>query len=326
MSSCGLNNNIDGNPVNGKEKNFVSAVLYVHNAEDRIAEFLRTVGEVLEANFEKSEIVCVNDFSSDESVHRIREVSGNFGATCVSILNMSSFHGVELAMTAGVDLAIGDFVFEFDSPLLDFAPDEIMRVYRKSLEGFDIVSASPDRSRRASSSLFYLVFNRFSHLNYKMTTERFRILSRRVINRVQSMNRAMPYRKPVYAACGLKSENVRYEASRTVRWKDDSFTRNYRKSLAVDSMIIFTDLGYRASMFITSAMLLFTMAVGVYSFVFYALRNPVPGWTSTLLFLSVCMTFIFMILTVMLKYLQVIVNLVFKKTRYSFESIEKLTK
>ena len=309
-----------------KEKNFISAVIYVHNAEKQIADFLRTVATVLENNFVKSEIICVNDFSDDTSVDKIKEISREFNKTCISILNMSYFHGVEIAMTAGVDLAIGDFVFEFDSAVLDFSPDEIMRVYRKSLEGFDIVSASPNKTMRKSSQGFYSLFNRFSRLHYKMTTERFRILSRRVINRISTMNKTMPYRKPVYAACGLKTTNLVYEVTANIRETEDSFTKNYRKSLAEDSFIIFTDLGYRVSMMITSIMLFFTVGVGVYSLVFKIIKNPIPGWTSTILFLSVSMFFVFMILTIVLKYLQILVNLVFKKAHYSFESIEKLTK
>ena len=97
-----------------KEKNFISAVIYVHNAENRITDFLRAVAGVLENNFVKSEIICVNDFSDDGSVDKIKAASREFTKTCISILNMSYFHGVEVAMTAGVDLAIGDFVFEFD--------------------------------------------------------------------------------------------------------------------------------------------------------------------------------------------------------------------
>lgn len=309
-----------------KEKNFISAVIYVHNNELQIKDFLRTVSTVLEQNFEKSEVICVNDFSDDNSVEKIKEVSKEFSKTCISILNMSYFHGVEVAMTAGVDLAIGDFVFEFDSTVLDFDKEEIMKVYHKSLEGFDIVSASPNKTKRKSSRLFYSVFNRFSGLNYKMTTERFRILSRRVINRISAMNKTMPYRKPVYAACGLKSANLIYKVTANIREKEDSFIKNYRKLLAEDSFIIFTDLGYRISRMITSFLLFFTVGVGIYSFIYKIIRNPVPGWTSTILFLSVSMFFMFMILTIILKYLQILVNLVFKKTRYNFESIEKLTK
>ena len=53
-----------------KEKNFVSAIVYVHNAESRIESFLSTVLEVLETNFEHSEIICVNDKSDDKSVEK----------------------------------------------------------------------------------------------------------------------------------------------------------------------------------------------------------------------------------------------------------------
>ena len=147
-----------------------------------------------------------------------------------------------------------------------------------------------------------------------------------MINRISAMNKTMPYRKPIYAACGLKTVNLTYKVISKISEKEDIFTKKYRKSLAADSFIIFTDLGYRVSMLITSLMLLFTVAVGVYSLVFHFLKNPVPGWTSTILFLSVSMFFVFMILTIVLKYLQILVNLVFKKSRYNFESIEKLTK
>lgn len=309
-----------------KEKNFVSAVIYVHNAENEIEEFLKTVAGVLEMNFEKSEIICVNDFSDDNSVAKIKEVSVGFNKTCVSILNMGYFHGVEIAMTAGVDLAIGDFVFEFDSIVLDFVASEIMDVYHKSLEGFDIVSASPDRIKRASSRLFYLVFNCFSGLNYKITMERFRILSRRAINRISTMNKTVLYRKTVYAACGLKIANLTYTVTTKILEKSDSSVGNYRKALAEDSFVVFTDFGYKVSMFITSIISFFTVGVGIYSLIFKFLGNPISGWTSIMFFLSVTMFFIFMILTIMLKYLQILVNLVFKKNIYNFESIEKLTK
>ena len=308
----------------GKEKTFVSVVIYVRNAENSAADFVRSVVAVLEENFEKSEIVCVDDCSDDGSVSAIRESAGAARSVCVSILHMSCFHGTEAAMSAGVDLAIGDFVFEFDSCVLDFAPEEIMRVYRKSLEGFDIVSASPENTSRVSSRVFYGIFNRSSGLHYQMTTERFRILSRRVITRIAAMNKTVPYRKPVYAASGLKSANLTYQVTARVPEKDDPLARRYRKVLAEDSLIIFTDLGYKASMLLTSLMLLFALAVGAYSVAYCLLKNPVSGWTSTILFLSASMFFMFMVLTIVLKYLQILVNLVFKKAQYQFESIEKL--
>ena len=56
-----------------KEKNFMSAVIYVHNDETVIDGFLQAVIGVLEDNFEHSEIICVNDFSQDDSAQVVRQ-------------------------------------------------------------------------------------------------------------------------------------------------------------------------------------------------------------------------------------------------------------
>lgn len=314
--------------MENKEKNFMSAVIYVHNAEQSIAEFLQAVLGILEANFEHSEIICVNDGSDDGSLKKIRKVSKQAKTVNVSVLNMSYFHGVELAMNAGVDLAIGDFVLEFDVPVLDFEPQEIMRVYLRALEGYDIVSASPDRKQRISSNLFYFIFDKFTNLSFKMYTESFRVLSRRVINRINSMNKTIPYRKAVYANCGLKTDNIIYHESGTAEIskrkvsKDDS---RYRHQLAVDTLILFTDVGYRFSMIMTMAMIITALGMALYSVIIYITGAPVTGWTTTILFLSLSFFGLFGILTIVVKYLQILVDLIFRKKRYSHEGIEKLT-
>ena len=61
--------------MENKEKNFISAVVYVHNAQERIKKFLETIIAVLENNFEHTEIICVNDYSDDFSVERIKETA-----------------------------------------------------------------------------------------------------------------------------------------------------------------------------------------------------------------------------------------------------------
>ena len=312
--------------MGNKEKNFVSAVIYVHNAENRMEEFLDTVMNVMEIHFEHSEIICVNDCSDDESVSVIKTVSERASSTSVAVINMSFYHGLELAMDAGMDLAIGDFVFEFDNTYLDFNPDMIMKIYYHSLTGFDIVSASPDKKERLTSNLFYKVYDRFSELSYDMTTESFRILSRRVINRISSMNRTIPYRKAIYAASGLKTSNLKYEVVRTGNPQKDSKEDRYRASLAVDTLILFTEVGYKFSFWMTSLMMLISVLMLLYTLGVYFIGHPIEGWTTTVLFLSVAFLGLFGLLTIIVKYLQIIVDMVFKRKHYTFESIEKLTK
>lgn len=317
---------MNGEIGKNKEQNFVSAVIYVHNAEDRIERFLDMVVEVMERNFEHSEIICVNDSSEDGSLSIIRKVSKAAEKTSISVVNMSYYHGLELAMDAGMDLAIGDFVFEFDNTVADFNSSVIMEIYRHSLEGYDIVSASPNRKERMSSRLFYRIFAKFAAVSYRMNTESFRVLSRRVINRVSSMNKTAPYRKALYANCGLKTDCIRYEVTGEWSKARDRKEQRYRMDLAADALILFTEVGYRFSMTMTVVMMLMSIFMTVYSLVTYFVIHPVEGWTTTILFLSVAFFGLFGILTIIVKYLQLLVDMVFKRKHYSFESIEKLTK
>ena len=312
--------------MDNKEKNFVSSVIYVHNAEDRIEGFLATIIKIMESNFEHSEIICVNDCSEDSSVEIIKKCSEMATKTSVSVINMSYFHGLELAMDAGVDLSIGDFVFEFDNTYLDFESEMVMKVYRHSLEGFDIVSASPNRRVRLSSRLFYKVFDKFSAISYAMTTESFRVLSRRVINRISSMNKTIPYRKAVYANSGLKTDNIKYQIVQTIKKDNDNQEKKYRSGLAINALMLFTELGYSFAKNMTILMMLMSVFMIVYAIIIFLTGHPVEGWTTMVSFLAISFFGLFGILTIIIKYLQLIVNLVFKRKHYNFESIEKLTK
>lgn len=312
--------------MNDKEKTFISSVIYVHNAEQRIEIFINAVIKVMEENFDHSEIICVNDFSDDDSLQIIKKVSNEVRTTSISVVNMSYYHGLELAMNAGVDLSIGDFVFEFDNTVLDYDPEVIMRVYKHSLKGFDIVSASPNVKEKASSRLFYGMFNHFAMMPYKMETESFRILSRRVINRIGSANKSILYRKALYENCGLKADNIKYDRIKKVESLTfDKKEKRYRYRLAFDSLLVFTEVGYRFSITMTMVMMLISLFVLAYTIITYLTTNPVAGWTTTVLFLSICFFGLFGILTIVIKYLQLLVDMVLKRKHYSFESIDKLS-
>ena len=70
-----------------------------------------------------------------------------------------------------------------------------------------------------------------------MHTESFRILSRRVINRISSMNKAVPYRKAIYASQGLRTDFITYKAVGNLTAVRDKQERKYRSGLAVDALI-----------------------------------------------------------------------------------------
>lgn len=198
--------------MDNREKKFVSAVIYVRDCDIRIETFLKNIICVLAENFTSSEIICVNDCSRDTSVEKIKRLGAaaeNAGIS-VTIVNMSCFHGLELSMNAGRDLAIGDYVFEFDNTYPDWTPNDVMTVYNRAMQGYDIVSAAPKKGQSFASTVFYCIFQHYSPMSYNMHTESFRVLSRRAINRISGINSAVPYRKAIYASCGLHSDSVWY--------------------------------------------------------------------------------------------------------------------
>lgn len=139
------------------------------------------------------------------------------------------------------------------------------------------------------------------------------------------MNRTIPYRKAIYANCGLKTDNIKYSVIDSVSKSSDSKEKEFRAGLAMDSLILFTNMGYNFAKIMTFLMMFMSVFMIIYSVVIYVTSNPVAGWTTTILFLSIAFFGLFGILTIVIKYLQLLIDLVFKRKQYSFESIEKLT-
>ena len=309
---------------NGKEKKFISAVVYLHNEGEDVLDFFRRIVSVFENYFERYEIICVDDGCTDRTVGVLKEyLEEHELAATVSLVHMSFFHGLEGAMNAGRDLAIGDFVYEFDSVRVDYDPELVLKVYHKLLEGNDIVAATVGKTARLSSMLFYALYNQTSHGKSKIGPETFRLVSRRAINRVKSMGQYIPYRKAVYSNCGLDKAELCYEPVKGAGRKKQK--TGERASLALDSFIYFTNVLERLSAIVSGAFLLITIGVGL-----YILRDflggslVVEGWMSTMGFLTLGFFGVFALLTIILKYLSVILNLIFKQQRYLIADIEKV--
>ncbi|MEE3452557.1 glycosyltransferase [Dialister sp.] len=306
-----------------KEKNFVSAVVYARNCETNIKPFLTHICDYLDSNFLNYEVVCVNDASEDKTAEEIKSFASE-GHGTVTLLTMSYFQGLELAMDAGVDLAIGDFVYEFDSTILSWGEGLLRKVYDHSLTGFDIVSACPENSGHKEAALFYQLYNKYSRSQYKIRTESFRLLSRRAINRVRAMSRTLPYRKAVYANCGLKTDAIMYAPLCPIP-KATDVERTKQKEIAVDALILYTDTFYRLSLGFSIFMMLVAILTGLYTVVLYLTAHPVAGWTTTMLFLAVGFFVLILTLTIAIRYLSLILKTVFTRQKYVVESIDKLS-
>lgn len=310
---------------NKKEKKFISIVLYLHNVRDEVLPFFQEILPYFEERFEQFEIIGVNDDCTDGTIEVLKEyLEQRKISSMINLVHMSFFHGLEGSMNAGRDLAIGDFVYEFDTIALDYPKEMIERAFEKVMEGNDIVGVGSKSNDSLSSRIFYSLYNKTSRGRGKIGTESFRILSRRAINRVKSMGQYIPYRKAVYANCGLKTDVISYPPTKKVK---KNRNRRERTSLALDSFIYFTDALERFSMLLCILFLCLSIGMGIYIVKdYFSGTSIVEGWLSTMGFLSLGFFGVFALLTIILKYLSVMLNLIFRHQRYLIMEIEKVVK
>ena len=301
--------------VTNKEKNFISAVVYLHNDGAQAVRFFKALNAVLDQHFEQYELVAVDDACADDTIPTLRDWAKALEKP-LTILHLSLHQGRETAMNAGLDAAIGDYVYEFDSTELCYPEAMIFDAYRTALQGSDIVSVCPKATR---SGLFYRIFNANSHSNYQLRTDAFRLVTRRAINRVHASSAHLPYRKAAYAASGLRMVDLEFDGQLTVKQKG-------RFNLALDSLTLYTNFGFKASVTVTLCMMALALAELIYTLVIFATGHPVEGWTTTMFVITVGFAGLFAVLTIVVKYLSLLLNLTFRQQKYLVESIEKLQK
>ena len=136
-----------------KEKNFISAVVYLHNDGARAVKFFKLLQQQLDAHFDQYELIAVDDACTDDTVSQLRSWAAGLDKP-LTFLHMSLFQKLEPCMNAGLDAAIGDYVYEFDTTDVPYPAEMIFSAYQTALTGSDIVSVCPTRV----SVIFFMFF------------------------------------------------------------------------------------------------------------------------------------------------------------------------
>ena len=127
----------------------LSVVVPASNEQEVLPEFHRRLTAVLDQLPATSEVLYVNDGSNDETIAVMRALRA--ADDRVSIVDLSRNFGKEIALTAGLDHAVGDAVVVIDADLQD-PPELIPALVAEWRSGFDVVYARRT-SREVESAL-----------------------------------------------------------------------------------------------------------------------------------------------------------------------------
>ena len=258
-----------------RNKTFLSVVLYTRDDLPALCGFLRQIGTWLQENFELYEIVIVDDASAVDVLPQIAETAAAYGVNVVAI-RLARRHGVEAGIKAGLDRALGDWIFELESAHVDFKLEVLQEMYRWGSEGNDIVTASGDRGS-LRSRLFYRFVNHYAELDSPLRTERVRLTSRRTLNAMLAMHEKVRYRKAMYAVLGHQHHHLTYQR---ITVGPPGLTKKLDRetsSLAFDILLSFSGFGLRIAHRLSFAFGAFSVSTVVYAIVIYMFKNERPA-------------------------------------------------
>lgn len=191
----------------------LSVIVPAYNEDEVLPEFHRRLANVVTSLGVRSEIIYVNDGSTDNTLQVIRELQASW--PCVTVVDLSRNFGKEAAMTAGFDLAQGDAVVVIDADLQD-PPELISEMVEKWQAGFDMVYAQrtvrdgESLIKKSTSYLFYRLIQRVSRVQIPKDTGDYRLLSRRAVTALNSLREQHRFMKGLFAFIGFPQTAILY--------------------------------------------------------------------------------------------------------------------
>lgn len=173
----------------------ISVVVPVYGCPTAVVPLCKRLDNTLTQIADDYEIILVNDACPKGSWTEIEKVCAV--DTRVIGIELSRNFGQIKAITAGLDYAKGDWVVVMDCDLQD-RPEGIIDLYRKAMEGYDVVFARRKARKdnafvKFCSKSFYKVYDYFTDGNYDNSICNFSISRREVIQsycNMREQNRA----------------------------------------------------------------------------------------------------------------------------------------
>lgn len=191
---------------------FVSLVAPLHNDGDILEAFVDETVAMLARHYANYELVLVDDGSRDDTTTRATLLLQRHA--CLRLIRLSRRFGQEIAISAGLDSVIGDYVVvmlpESDPPALVPAMIEQSRAGAGIVFGIRRDRAGEPIWLRAGASLFYALSNRVLGLNLPRNSTHFRVMSRQALNAVIQIRDRMRYLRTLSAFVGYGNQGFEY--------------------------------------------------------------------------------------------------------------------
>ena len=262
----------------------ISVVSPVYKAEGCVQELCLRLKKVLSGITDDYEVILVDDGSPDGSWKIITEES--IKDRRIKGIKLARNFGQHRAITAGLDVAKGDWVVVMDCDLQDM-PEEIPLLYAKALEGNEIVVAQFEERKESvlqqfTSKIFWNVLSWLAGIQFDYRIGNFRIMSSTVVKNFRRFREQLRLLGGITTLMGFRVAYL--PVKRADRFSGEtSYSFRKRLSVAIDIAIAYSDKPLKISVFVglfISA--LSVLSAIVVSWLAYQGKIVVPGWASVI--------------------------------------------
>ncbi|MGL4636485.1 MAG: glycosyltransferase family 2 protein [Beijerinckiaceae bacterium] len=266
-----------------------SFVVPIFNEEAVLPILLRRMDQLLDKMDAPAEVIFIDDGSTDTcgivAAAKAREDKR------YKYLGFSRNFGQQIAMTAGIDRAVGDCVIVMDADLQD-PPEVALDMIAKWKEGYEIVYAQrlsrdgESALKLTTARLFYKTLRKLTAVDIPENVGDFRLVDRKALEAFKAMPERDRWVRGMFSWVGFRQTVVGYHReARMAGATKYGWTKLFR--LAIDGLVGFSDVPLKAALWLGAIVSCGAILYGMYAIV-QAFIDPtiVRGWASLAVLIS----------------------------------------
>jgi polyisoprenyl-phosphate glycosyltransferase len=262
----------------------ISVVIPTYNAADCLKPLYDRLSRVLLQLTDKFEILFIEDCGGDHSWDTLVEMSKRL--PYIRAVKLSRNFGQQAAITAGLTICKGKWVVVMDCDLQD-PPEDIVRMWRKAEEGYDLVLArrigrKQSALRRLFGKAYFGLLSAFCMSRIDGDFSSFTLISRKVVDAFLSFSDRNRHYMMIIQWLGFERAIVEYQQGERFAGKS-SYSLFSLLKLAAQGFLFQTTVLLQvivAMGFVVSCLGVIGFAWTLWNYCIQA--HVLPGWTSVI--------------------------------------------
>lgn len=260
----------------------ISIVVPLYNEEGNVAVLIQRIESAVKSISSSFEIILVDDGSRDKTFITCQDLAKNNPQ--LKIISLSRNFGHQIALTAGIQHAVGGLIVSLDGDL-QHPPELIPDLVKKAKEGFDIVNTirvetkDAGLMKRVSSKGFYKIINRLSDTKIIEGAADFRLMTRKAADSFLLLEERDRFTRGLISWMGFNQAFVTFQADVRLSGKS-KYTIRKMFRFALNGVTSFSSRPLRISFYIGLIISMLGMIYALYALIMYFKGETIQGWAS----------------------------------------------